>query len=128
MSNYVKQFLWRWYQIFFNNKMGVFLVFHTALKVTKIAEKYLTNVNRLCIFYMIASFLASIKNTESILLTISFTDSFIFNDFYKVSSSKKVSLLSFSMLHRRNRPCFLISYADRSFLKLFRGGSCILVS
>lgn len=34
----------------FNNKIGFFLVFHTAMKVTKIAEKYLTNVNGLCIF------------------------------------------------------------------------------
>lgn len=110
--------------------MGVFLVFHTALKVTKIAEKYLTNVNRLCIFYMIASFLASIKNTESILLTISFTDSFIFNDFYKVSRSKKKKcrFCRLACYVRRNRQCFLISYADRSFLKLFRAGSCILVS
>lgn len=41
---------------------------------------------------MTASFLASIKNTESILLTISFSDSFVFIYFYKVSRSKKKSV------------------------------------
>lgn len=79
---------------------------------------------------MTASFLASIKNTESILLTISFSDSFVFIYFYKVSRSKKkrCRFCRLACYVRRNRQCFLISYADRSFLKLFRAGSCILVS
>lgn len=79
---------------------------------------------------MTASFLASIKkNTESILLTISFSDSFVFIYFYKVSrSKKKCRFCRLACYVRRNRQCFLISYADRSFLKLFRAGSCILVS
>lgn len=128
MSNYVKQFLW--HKFFFNNKR-FFLVFHAAMKVTKIAEKYITNVNRICIFLHDCLLPSQYKNTESILLTISFSDSFVFIYFYKVSRSKKKKKCRFCRLAcyvRRNRQCFLISYADRSFLKLFRAGSCILVS
>lgn len=80
---------------------------------------------------MTASFLASIKKhrkhfTDYIFLC----ESFVFIYFYKVSRSKKKKcrFCRLACYIRRNRQSFLISYADRSFLKLFRAGSCILVS
>lgn len=97
------------------------------MKVIKIVEKYLINVNGLCIFYMIVFFLVSIKKYRKYFIDFFLIFLFLFIFIKWVEVKKKCCFCCLVCYVRRNRLCFFILYVDRLFLKLFRVGFCILV-
>lgn len=101
------------------------------VQVTKIAEKYLTNVNGLCIFLHDCFLPSQYKKTQKAFYWLYLSLILLFSSIsikWVEVKKKKCRFCRLACYVRRNRQCFLISYADRSFLKLFRAGSCILVS
>lgn len=91
------------------------------MKVTKIAEKYLTNVNGLCIFLHDCFLPSQYKKTQKAFYWLYLSLILLFSSISIkwVEVKKKCRFCRLACYVRRNRQCFLISYADRSFLKLF---------